>query len=211
MPTSTRSPTARARTSGRVQVDPPRRTLSPESWIEAATEVLVDHDIGDVRIDVLATRLGVTRGSFYWHFRDRDDLLQRLLMAWSERTTRQLTERLASAHSDPRQQIRDLISLPFRGRAATRGARIELAIRAWARRDEAAKRAVDASDRRRLDYHEQLFVALGFPMPHAKQSAFILYGYEVAESMLHGQGAPGNKKDRAALIEQLILSSIKTR
>jgi len=209
MPTSPRSAAVRPRSSGHAPVERSRTTLSPESWIDAATEVLVDHGISQVRIDVLAGQLGVTRGSFYWHFRDRDDLLQRVLLAWSERTTRQLTERLASVHGDPRQQIRDLISLPFRGRAARRIARIELAIRTWARRDEAARRAVEASDRRRLDYHEQLFAALGFSKEEAAQRAFVLYGYEVAESILHGQGTPGEKKDRAAFVEQLILAKIR--
>ena len=208
MPTPTRRAAA---PTDDASVARPRRTLTPESWIEAATEVLVDHGISHVRVDMLAAQLGVTRGSFYWHFRDRADLLQRLLQAWSERTTRQLTERLAGAHDDPHRQIRDLISLPFRGRAATRVARIELAIRTWARRDADARHAVDASDRRRLEYHEQLFGALGFAKEEAKHRAFILYGYEVAESLLHGQGSQGDKKDRAAFVEKLVLSAAVAR
>ena len=57
---------------------PSRRaaSLTPERWIEAATEVLVDHGIDSVRVDVLAQQLQVTRGSFYWHFRDREELLR---------------------------------------------------------------------------------------------------------------------------------------
>ena len=77
-----------------------------------------------IRVDVLVGQLGVTRGSFYWHFRDREDLLRRVLQAWSERPTAQLTQRLESARSDPRDQLRDVMSLPLRGRSALRAARI---------------------------------------------------------------------------------------
>ena len=184
--------------------DATRRSLTPTSWIEAATEVLVDEGISHVRIDVLARQLGVTRGSFYWHFRDREDLLERVLLAWSERTTDQLTRRLEDAGTDPREAIRELISLPFRGRAAARAARIELAIRTWARRDDAARAAVDRSDAIRLAYHEQLFVALGFVDGDAKARAFLLYGYEIAESLMRGQGSDAQRRERIALVERIV-------
>jgi AcrR family transcriptional regulator len=182
-----------------------RATLTPEAWIEAATQVLVDSGIDHVRVDVLAQELGVTRGSFYWHFRDREDLLRRVLQAWSERSTELLTARLASAHhADPQAQMRDVISLPFRGRAAAKAARIELAIRAWARRDEMARAAVDEADASRIAYHVQLFGQLGFAEEEARARAFILYGYEVAESLLHRQGSAAERQQRAALVEKLL-------
>jgi AcrR family transcriptional regulator len=182
-----------------------RATLTPEAWIEAATQVLVDSGIDHVRVDVLAQELGVTRGSFYWHFRDREDLLRRVLQAWHARATELLTARLASAHgADPQAQIRDVISLPFRGRAALKAARIELAIRAWARRDETARAAVDEAEACRLAYHVQLFGQLGFAPDEARARAFVLYGYEVAESLLHRQGSAAERQQRAAFVERLL-------
>ena len=188
--------------------EPARAPLTPESWVEAATTVLVDQGIDHVRVDVLAGQLGVTRGSFYWHFRDREDLLRRVLQAWSERATEQLTRRLATAHADPRKQLRDVISLPFRGRAAAKAARIELAIRAWARRDELARLAVDAADGARIGYHREIFSALGFANDEAGQRAFLLYGYEVAESLLQGQGTAAHRQARAAYVERLMLQPL---
>jgi len=194
----------RRRAAPAAEAEPGRTPLTPETWIEAATTVLVDQGIDHVRVDVLAGELGVTRGSFYWHFRDREDLLRRVLHAWSERTTAQLTRRLESARDDPREQLRDVISLPFRGRAAARAARIELAIRAWARRDEMARQAVDASDARRIAYHETIFTALGFAEEEARQRGFLLYSYEVAESLLHRQGSALQRQARSAFVEQLM-------
>ncbi len=186
-----------------------RSTLLPEHWIAAATEVLVDQGIDHVKVDLLATQLGVTRGSFYWHFRDRQDLLRRVLQAWSEVTTQQLTRRLETAHASPAQQLRDVISLPFRGRAAARAARIELAIRAWARRDAMARQAVDDSDAARLAYHRQVFQALGFGDHEAAVRGFILYSYEVAESVLSRQGTVAQKQARSAFVERLVLQPLK--
>jgi AcrR family transcriptional regulator len=200
------APTAAAADSGEAV----RASLTPESWIEAATTVLVDQGIDHVRVDVLAGELGVTRGSFYWHFRDREDLLRRVLQAWSERSTEQLTRRLATAHAQPREQLRDVISLPFRGRAAAQAARIELAIRARARRDELARQAVDAADAARIGYHREIFTALGFSEPEAQQRAFLLYGYEVAESLLHRQGTAALRQARASFVEQLMLQPLLT-
>jgi len=186
------------------EVDSARSTLTPETWIDAATEVLVDQGIDHVRVDVLATQLGVTRGSFYWHFRDREDLLRRVLQAWRDRATVALTQRLESARPDPREQLRDAASLPFRGRAAAKAARIELAIRAWARRDDMAREAVDEADAARLAHHERIFTALGFGAEEARARAFLMYGYEVAESLLHRQGTPAERDARRQFVERFI-------
>jgi AcrR family transcriptional regulator len=182
----------------------PRPALTPDDWVAAATAVLVDHGIDHVRVDVLAGELSVTRGSFYWHFRDREDLLRRVLQAWRDEATVQLTRRLERARSNPREQLADVSSLPFRGRAAQRAARIELAIRAWARRDPMAQQALDEADAARIRYHETLFLALGFAAAEAAQRAFVLYGYEVAESLLARQGTAAAREARRAFVLALV-------
>jgi len=185
--------------------DTARSVLTPDRWIEAATEVLVDHGIDSVRVDVLAQQLTVTRGSFYWHFRDREDLLRRVLTAWRESATEQLTRRLERAHTDAREQLRDVISLPVRGRAAQRAARIELAIRAWARRDAMARQFVDEADGARIAYISQLFSALGFGVAEARWRAFTTYAYVVAESQIAAPIALAQRAERDRFIEQLML------
>ncbi len=185
-----------------------RPALTPERWAEAATEVLVDQGIDHVRVDVLAKQLQVTRGSFYWHFKDREDLLRSVLQAWRARATEQLTARLERAHDDPREQLRDLLSLPFRGRSAVRAARIELAIRAWARRDAMARAFVDEADAARIGYIAQVFSALGFGIAEARARAQLLYSYEVAASLLAPQGGDAQRQERASFIERLLLQPL---
>ena len=209
MPTVTVRPLPRKTAARRAKPEATARTrLTPEAWIDAATEVLVDQGIDHVRVDVLAGQLQVTRGSFYWHFRDREDLLRRVLQAWRELSTVQLTRRLAVARGDPREQLRDVISLPFRGRAALRAARIELAIRAWARRDPLAQEAVDEGDAARIAYHAEIFQALGFKAADAQMRGFVLYSYEVAESLLSRQGSAASKQARRVFVEKLVLQPV---
>jgi len=194
---------------------PARATLTPERWIAAATEVLVDQGIDHVRVDVLAGQLGVTRGSFYWHFRDREDLLRRVLQAWRELATVQLTQRLEEAsrdaheqvHEQAREQLRGVISLPFRGRAALRAARIELAIRAWARRDAMARQALDEADAARIAYIAQIFSSLGFAAADADCRAFLLYTYVVGESQI--TAAAGRREERARFVERLLRQPVE--
>jgi AcrR family transcriptional regulator len=200
--------TLRAARRPRAEADAARTTLTPDAWIQAATEVLVDQGIDHVRVDVLANGLGVTRGSFYWHFRDREDLLRRVLAGWRQQATENLTARLEKAHEDPREQLRDVISLPFRGRSAERAARIELAIRAWARRDEMARRAVDEADSSRVGYIAQIFSSLGFSILEARLRAFLLYSYVVAESLMATQGGPSQKAERAKFVERLVSQTL---
>jgi AcrR family transcriptional regulator len=210
-------PTVLRRSARRASAEPPassepgRGALTREAWTEAATEVLVDQGIDHVRVDVLARQLGVTRGSFYWHFKDREALLNSVLQAWRERATEQLTSRLERARDDAHDQLRDVLSLPFRGRAASRGARIELAIRAWARRDATARHAVDEADAARIGYIAQIFSSLGFPIAQARHRAFITYAHVVAESVMPGQGGPSalaQRQERTRLFEALVLAPL---
>jgi AcrR family transcriptional regulator len=184
---------------------PARKRLTPESWIECATVLLVNHGIDGVRVDALAKSLGVSRGGFYWHFKNRHDLLQCVLKAWRDAATEQIIERFEGKNSDPRSLVKELMSLPFRGRSAARAAGVELAIRAWARRDAMARQAVDEVDARRIAYEAQCFSALGFSIAEARARAFLLYAYGLAESLLSNQDSAAKRVERSELVERLLL------
>jgi AcrR family transcriptional regulator len=185
-----------------------RGNLTPEVWIDSALAMLVDGGIDLVRVDVIAKKLQVTRGSFYWHFRDRDDLLSRVLDTWRNAATEQIIERFDRKRGEPKELIKELLSLPFRGQAAHRAARVELAIRDWARRDPMARHAVDDVDSRRISYIAQCFSALGFDLLEARSRAFLLYACEVAESLLFNQGTSSQKTERSRLAERLLLTKL---
>jgi len=179
--------------------------LTPADWINAATAVLVDKSVDAVRVDLLAKGLNVTRGSFYWHFQDRDDLLQQVLKFWRDAATEQIINRFEGSGADPEALVHELASLPFHGQAAFDSASIELAIRAWARRDEMARQVVDEVDAKRLSYISQTFVALGFSFQEAGMRAFLLYSYMISESLMNGQGTETQRLQRRDFVAQRML------
>lgn len=183
--------------------------LSPDDWIRAAAEVLVDKSVEAVRVEVLSKNLGVTRGSFYWHFKDRDDLLRHLLISWRDTATEQIIDRFEKRNIKPRELLRDLLALPFHGEAAQAAAATELAIRGWARRDEMARQFVDEVDGKRLSYIAQCFSALGFDIAEARMRAFALYSYELAESILSNQGTEKQREERRTFMERTLLHDAK--
>jgi AcrR family transcriptional regulator len=197
---------ARAAKKKKEQPDGAKAQLTPSDWINAATALLVDKSIDAVGVDVLAKNLGVTRGSFYWHFTNREDLLNHILTTWRDNATEQIISRFTQKGIQPRELIHELTMLPFKGRAANQASSVELAIRAWARRDPAARQVVDQVDAQRLSYIAQCFSAMGMSIAEARTRAFLLYGYELSESLLSNQGTESEKVSRRAFIEGLLLS-----
>jgi AcrR family transcriptional regulator len=182
--------------------------LTPEDWVAAAAHLLLDKSIDSVRVDVLAKGLNVTRGSFYWHFKDRNDLLERLLKSWRDAATAQIIDRFEKSGAAPAALIKELILLPFRGRSAIHSASIELSIRAWARRDNMARQVVDEVDAQRLSYIAQCFSALGFGIGEARLRAFMLYSYMITESLLRTQGTDQQHVERREFIEAVVLTPV---
>jgi CubicO group peptidase (beta-lactamase class C family)/AcrR family transcriptional regulator len=122
--------------------------LGKEDWLRAARLALLHHGAERVRVEPLARSLGVTKGSFYWHFRDRRDLLEQLLVEW-ERETDLLTNALGDA--DPLGRLPAIIEeLNRRNLASERGdSPSDAAIFAWAATDSrVAKRANRAEEER---------------------------------------------------------------
>src|SRR5438445_6682139 len=80
---------------------PARVQLTPQDWVAAASALLRNNGVDAVRVDVLAKQMGVTRGSFYWHFADREYLLQRMVTAWRDAATEQGISRLEQQGAQP--------------------------------------------------------------------------------------------------------------
>lgn len=136
---------------------PPTRTPRG-SWIDEGLRALGDGGPEAVRIEYLAQALGVSKGGFYWHFTDRQSLLAEMLDAWELTWVDEVIETVKAEPGDARSRLRRLFAL-----AAASGSellKIELAIRNWARRDEAVAERLRRVDNRRMDYMRSLFGAI---------------------------------------------------
>lgn len=154
---------------------PAPRRLARADWIAAAIKVMAERSVEQVRVEQLAVDLRASKGSFYWHFKNRDDLLAAVLEAWQARSTLAIQDRLLREEPDLRRRILRVMELPFHSNAAARAAELELAIMGWARRSEAARQAVAAVDTARTAYLADQFAALGLPADDAAWRAHQAY------------------------------------
>ena len=100
-------------------------TLTAADWIDAATAVIAESGIGAVAVEPLAQRLGVTKGSFYWHFPNRDALLRAAVERWEAEGTEAVITELEQI-ADPRLRLEQLIARAFADHSRDDGAGLEV-------------------------------------------------------------------------------------
>lgn len=150
----------------------PDHRLGRADWIDAAMDALIEGGVEAVRITRLAESLSVTRGSFYWHFEDRDDLLRALRQRWETTNTPAVRAAVAGAESLDTAILGffDAWVLPSRF-----DARLDHAMRAWANRDPEIRCAVEAADSERIAVVTAMFRRFGYLEQDAFIRARILY------------------------------------
>jgi AcrR family transcriptional regulator len=131
--------------------------LGQQDWIELGLKVLAENGVDAVRVEPLAKLLNVTKGSFYWHFKNRDQLLEALLQEWVSRETDRIIEQTEAGGGDANQKLLRLLELAVRDNG-----QVENAVRAWATNDARVAAILAQVDQRRLDYTQNLFLQVGF-------------------------------------------------
>src|SRR5262245_27192991 len=110
-------------------------------WIEAGLDELAEGGIDGVRVEVVAERLGVTKGGFYRRFKDRRALLNGILDTWRLGRIAAIDQQIELGGASASERLMSLVRL-YTERVNPQGMAIELAIRQWARSDTAAAAAV---------------------------------------------------------------------
>lgn len=152
-----------------------RAPLTRDDWLDAAAGLIVEGGFDALRILTLARRLGVSRGSFYWHFRDHQDLVRSFLERWRQRRVAEL-ELLQPGDDDVEAETHRILRLLLgeSGRSVRR-MRVELAVRDFARRDDQAAGAVAAVDAARIRCNETLLLRRGAGEGVAHDRSLLLY------------------------------------
>ena len=166
------------------------------TWIKAGFAELAKTGVEGVRVEVLAKNLGVTKGGFYRRFKDRAALLAGMLAEWSAGRIAAIEQQASLDGETARDRLKALIRL-YSERMNTEGMAIELAIRQWARSDEAAASAVAGVDAARLKNVAQLYRATGLEAEQADAQAFLFYCFIFGQSLLFLERGP---RKRAQLI-----------
>lgn len=169
-------------------VSGPQTKATREDWIAAALDVLVEHGVEAVKILPLADRLGVARSSFYWYFTNRDQLLDVLLEHWQDTNTRTVVEHASRPVADITRAV--LAVFECWTDESLFDARLDFAVREWARRSQDVERAVRDADETRAAAIAAMFERHGYGARDALVRARVLYfsqiGYyalELGESL----------------------------
>lgn len=138
--------------------------LGRQDWLNIGLQTLIENGIEAVRVEPIAKLLKVTRGSFYWHFKNRDELLVAILQEWEAQNTEIVIQTVETDEDDPNTKLLRLFEI-----AARDDDRLEKAVRIWAAND-----AIARIDRRRLTYLQDLFLQLGCSVQDAQVRARVV-------------------------------------
>ena len=189
-------------TSRTVKPRPAKKTLDRDAWLKKALDILFAHGISQVKIEVIARKLKLTKGSFYWHFRNRDDLLRSMVEWWRENQLRFISG-LTHSHADPQGIIRAVITFTQH----TEDSNHDIAMREFARFNKQAARAVAEVDQLRVSYLSEMFLAAGFDAIEASLRARTLYFYQVGEYTTSLAPALPEREEMAERLYRLLVSS----
>jgi AcrR family transcriptional regulator len=145
-------------------------TLTASDWAEAALQLIAEQGLSALTVSALAARLGVTKGSFYWHFHGRSELLAAALARWEQRATTDAMRGL-DAVTDARRRLELMLDA---GSQAPRSRSLYAAL-AEAADDPVVRRVLDRVASARIAYLERCYSNLGFSPALAKSYAVLAY------------------------------------
>ena len=152
--------------------------LTREDWLQETLKVLEQRGVGGVKVVVIAERLNVTSGSFYWHFKNLRDLLDALLDYWERELTDSIMAAAKAFDGPPAARILNLMVQVIEEDAAV----YDHAIAVWARNDPAAKAVFERTLHKRFDFAAWMFKQLGFTERQARLRGRLMVAYLMGES-----------------------------
>lgn len=170
--------------------EPPVST-SREDWVRAALQILIDQGAGEVKVLTLANRMGCSRSNFYWFFKDREALLTELLAYWQAKNTAAIVERAGRPVARISQGVLNIFDCW--ANPALFDARLDFAIREWARRSETVTIEVARADTLRLEAIADLFARFGASPKQAIVRARTLYFMQIGYYALSISETPAER------------------
>lgn len=148
-----------------------------EDWLRAALAILIAKGVESVRVLTLSQRLKVSRSSFYWYFKDREDLLAQLLEHWRQTNTHSIIEHALRPYPSVAAGILGIFECWVDPRLYD--PQLDFAVRAWARRSKPVRRIIDRADQERVQAIAELYKRHGFEEHDAFVRARILYFMQI--------------------------------
>lgn len=169
--------------------------LSKNQWLDHGLLSLAQSGFTSLKADKLAKSLGVSRGSFYWHFKNLADFHKQLLERWQELAVSSIIESLNETVPTPSDKLKQVIQM-----GASADPRIEQAIRAWSFNSESVSDMVAQVDAQRLDFLQQGLEEMGGSAEKAFAQARLIYYSYLGQLMLR---EPISESQRAQVMTEL--------
>lgn len=182
-----------------------RKTLSREAWIAAAIATLEKKGIANVKIDHLSRQLKVTRGSFYFHFKNLKDLLDSLLEEWRQRNCKPFETLIEQEVIDGPAFFDAVTGVWIREDPFS--PRLDLAIRDWARSSAVIGRKVQAQDDFRMALLVRAFATMGYDDDESLIRARITYFQQIGYYATHFKEPPADRKRFRSLYTKVLIGS----
>ncbi len=159
-------------------VNEPKRRLGRQNWIRAALATLFENGVGGIKVVVLAEQMGVTSGSFYWHFKKLQDLLDAVLEFWEQDLTNHIIHGAQGFTGAPEERIYNLMEQVILEGAAEP----DHAISIWAKTDATVNDVFHRTIERRHDFAAWMFAQAGFDGEEARTRGRVMVAYLMGES-----------------------------
>jgi len=159
--------------------------LTRERWTEAGLEALGEDGPAGLAADRLARKLGVSRGSFYWHFKDAADFEAAVLGEWEQRWTQRIIAAVEAGGGEPQARLAALIAQTGGGDASLYGA-----AKRMAKRNPALAELLGRVDDRRVRFVAELIAAGGLDEAEALLRARIVYAWAMGQMLIGDGGGP---------------------
>ncbi len=173
--------------------------LTRQDWIDAGMAALYQQGIKGVKADLIAKRLDITRGSFYWHFKNLDDFLLAMIAFWQQ-TQEGYLAKLKASKADARKRIQATLK-----HIRSKNSQHDVAMRLWAYQDDRAAQAVHALDEQRLVFVTSLFERAGYAQPEAQFRARVLYYFQLGDQLSRQQPNIAQRRLNFQQLNQLLL------
>ncbi|MER9138946.1 TetR/AcrR family transcriptional regulator [Mesorhizobium sp. M0047] len=167
---------------------------SPEGWLEAAYDLLLESGVDSVRISPLAKKLGLSRTSFYWFFKDREELLASLVTRWRDKNTGNLVKQ-AEAYAETVAEAMLNVFDCWLDKSLF-DSQFEFAVRSWALQSPDILAEVHKADQARLDAMSQMFVRFGYEESSADVRARTIYLVQIGYISMQTKEDLANRMNR---------------
>lgn len=175
--------------------------LTSDDWVNAAVKQMAVAGVHAVRVEKLAQTLGVSKGSFYWHFQNRDALLAKMLQFWEHQGTESIIAQVDAQADNPQQRLQSLTELIFRWTPIELA--FEIQVRAWATTDAQTQSAVHKVDRLRVSYIHRLLTEA--KVPFARARAELVYSTFLGDMLRQSYGKEDIDRSQLRILRTQLL------